>query len=337
MVFRVFLASVAILSTLTLSSLTAPAQRGAPGLGAGNAAGRGVFSPDTGTVIPTQPPALTDLDTVLLNVSVTGPGNNSVKGIALDRFHVFEDGEEQKLTYFWEDSRPITVGFIFDDSARMETNDKVNVLQEAAHSFLRNRDPRDEFFVVRMGDLPDVVASFTTDVKNLPLRYPTIGETALYDAVYVGLAVIKEAANPRKLLVVITSGGDRCCSDNNKRTTDAMLKSFALKQNVEVYSLFVSDEISDADSEMVHRDANVLGDLAMMTGGRMHSVPNAPRAVEALMAEVARGLKTQYLLGFKSPRLPDGKRRGLKVKVDSSADSPKLNAWTKAGYYARQR
>ena len=118
MVFRVFLASVAILLTLTLSSLTAPAQRGVPGLGAGNTAGRGVFSPDSGTVIPTQPPPLTDLDTVLLNVSVTGPGNNAVKGIALDRFHVFEDGEEQKLTYFWEDSRPITVGFVFDDSAR---------------------------------------------------------------------------------------------------------------------------------------------------------------------------------------------------------------------------
>jgi Ca-activated chloride channel family protein len=219
----------------------------------------------------------------------------------------------------------------------METNDKVNVLEEAAQNFLLDKDPRDEFFVVRMGDLPDVITSFTTNVKNLPVRYPTLGETALYDAIYVGLSVIKESANARKLLVVITAGGDRCCSDNNKKTTEAMLKSFALKQNVEIYSLFIADQIADADSEMIHRDGIVLADLAMMTGGRSYNAPNAPRTVEALMREVARGLKTQYQLGFKSPRLPDGKRRGLKVKVDSPEGSPKLTVWTKAGYYARER
>jgi hypothetical protein len=101
--------------------------------------------------------------------------------------------------------------------------------------------------------------------------------------------------------------------------------------------LFVSDQIEDQESEFVHRDANVLGDLAMMTGGRMYSVPNAPRTVETIMAEIARGLKTQYILGFKPPRLPDGKRRGVKVKVDSPEGGPKLNVWTKAAYYARER
>jgi len=273
----------------------------------------------------------------MLNVSVTGRDNNSVRGITQDRFHVFEDGDEQKMTYFWEDSRPMTVGFIFDDSERMNTNDKIYVLKDAAQSFLQNKDSRDEYFVVRMGDLPDVVVSFTTDSKNLPLNYSTLGETALYDAVYVGLAVIKEAANPRKLLVVITSGGDRCCSDNNKRTTEAMLKSFALKQNVEIYSLFVADTVEDEDSEFVHRDGIVLSDLATMTGGRMYNAPNSARTVEATMAEIARGLKTQYLVGFKSPRLPDGKRRGVKVKIDSPEGAPKLNVWTKAGYYANER
>jgi hypothetical protein len=59
--------------------------------------------------------------------------------------------------------------------------------------------------------------------------------------------------------------------------------------------------------------------------------------VEALTAEVARGLKTQYLVGFKSTRLEhDGKRRGVKVKVNAPEGSPKLNAWTKSAYYARK-
>ena len=323
-----------LLLTLVLSSPFV-AQRGT-GIG-GAPGGIGSRGMDTTTTVSVQPPPVTDLDTVILTVNVTGPQNNSVTGISRDRFQILEDGVEQRVTYFFEDSRPITVAFIFDDSARMGVNDKNYVLKEAAHSFLKNKDARDEFFVVRMGDLADVITSFTTEVKNLPLNYGAIGETALYDAIYVGLAVIKEAANPRRLLVVITSGGDRCCSDNNKKTTEDMLKSFALKQNVEIYSLFIADPASDAESEFVHRDGNVLGDLASMTGGRSHNVPNAARAVEALTAEIARGLKTQYLVGFKSTRPEhDGKRRGVKVRVSSPEGAPKLSAWTKAGYYARK-
>ena len=316
------------------TSLAAQLGRGGTGVGT-----RPPAFPDTtaSTTVSLQPPPVIDPDLVLLNVSVTGSGNSAVPGISRDRFQVFEDGDEQKITYFWEDSRPLTVGFIFDDSMKMATNDKVLVLKEAAHSFLKNKDPRDEFFIVRMSDFADVVLSFTTDVRGLPINYASIGETALYDAVYVGLSVIKEAANPRRLLLVITSGGDRCCSDNNKKTTEQMLKEFALKQNVPIYSLLVVDEITDEQSEMVHRDAVVLADLATMTGGRMYNAPNSARGVEALTAEIARGLKTQYILGFKSTREShDGKRRGVKVKVSSPENGAKLSAWTKAAYFTRK-
>ena len=82
-----------------------------------------------------------------------------------------------------------------------------------------------------------------------------------------------------------------------------MLTSFALKQNVEIYPLFIVDQIEDADWEFVHRDGVVLGDLASMTGGRMSNSPNTAQGPsEALTAEIARGLKTQYLVGFKSTR-----------------------------------
>jgi hypothetical protein len=113
-----------------------------------------------------------------------------------------------------------------------------------------------------------------------------------------------------------------------------MLKSFAMKQNVQVFTLFVVDDVADNEAEFVNRDAIVLGDVASMTGGRMSNAPNAARGVEALTAEIARGLKTQYLIGFKSTRPEhDGKRRGVKVKVSSPEGSPKLTAWSKNAYY----
>jgi Ca-activated chloride channel family protein len=290
------------------------------------------------STVSVQPPPFTDLDTVPLYVSVTGKDNAAVPGIARDRFQVLEDGVEQKITYFWEDSRPITVGFLFDDSRRMDTDDKILVLKDAAQAFLKGKNPADEFFVARMASLANVVTPFSTQVSSLPLNYIASGEAdglALYDSIYMGLSVIKEAANPRKFLVVVTSGGDRCCSDNFKTTKEDVLKAYAMKQNVQIYPLFVVGQIEDADSEMVHRDGVVLSDLASMTGGRMWNAPNSARGVEALMAEIARGLKTQYLIGFKSTRpAHDGKRRGVKVKVSSPEGSQKLNVWTKAGYYA---
>jgi len=334
MFIKTTLAIVGLIAVLTLAG-PFKAQRGGGLTGGGiNAPGTRGAEATTTTTVSVQPPPVTDFDTVLLTVNVTGAQNNAVSGIARDRFKIFEDGVEQKVSYFFEDNRPMTVGFISDDSGRMNTNDKVLVLKDAAQSFLKAKDPRDEFFVVRMGDLADVVLSFTTDVKALPANYPSSGETALYDAVYVGLAVIKEAANPRRFLVVITSGGDRCCTDNNRRTSEDMLKAFALKQNVQIYTLFLVDDVTDEESEFVNRDAIVMGDLATMTGGRMSNAPNAARGVEALTAEIARSLRTQYLLGFISTRPEhDGKRRGVKVRVDSPEGSPKLDVWTKAGYY----
>jgi VWFA-related protein len=331
----IFIAGVGLSAVLV--ALPAPQIGGRGGLGIDQQRqlpGAQASAPST---ISVQPPPVTDPDTVTFYVSVTGKDNNAVPSIVRERFQVFEDGEEQKINYFWEDSRPMTVGFLFDDSRRMDTNDKILVLKDAAQAFLKGKSSADEFFVARMASLANVVTSFSTQLSSLPVNYIATGEPdglALYDTIYMGLSFIKEGANPRKFLVVLTSGGDRCCSDNFKTTKEDQLKAYALKQDVQIYSLFVVDQISDTDSEMVHRDAIVLNDLAMMTGGRMSNAPNAARGVEAQMAELARGLKTQYLIGFK-PTTPgrDGKRRGLKVKVNSPEGSQKLSVWSKAGYY----
>jgi VWFA-related protein len=307
--------------------------------GRGGQAPGGLQNPQAQSQISTvsvQPP-VPEVDTVVFYVTVTGKDNKAVPGLTRDRFQIFEDGDEQKVSYFFEDTRPMTVGFLFDDSRRMETNDKILVLKDAAQAFLKEKAPADEFFLARMASLANVASPFTTQVANLPVNYIPNGEPdglALYDSVYMGLSVIKEAANPRHILVVVTAGGDRCCSDNNKKTRDDVLKAYALKQPVQIYTVWIVDQIEDADSEIVHRDATVMQDLATMTGGRMYMTPNAARTVEAQMAELSRSLKSQYMVGFKSTRpAHDGKRRGLKVKVNSPEGSPKLNVWAKAQYY----
>src|SRR5205085_3683533 len=55
-------------------------------------------------------PPLLESGLQLLTVSVTSKGS-AVPGLTSDRFQVLEDGVEQKISYFWADSRPITIGF----------------------------------------------------------------------------------------------------------------------------------------------------------------------------------------------------------------------------------
>ena len=52
---------------------------------------------------------------------------------------------------------------------------------------------------------------FTTDLRQLRTHLLTVnskGSTALYDAIYAGLAKVREGQNPRKAMVVVSDGYD---------------------------------------------------------------------------------------------------------------------------------
>jgi len=304
-----------LFASLVISVTSPPVVESAP-LQAGAVRG----GPNGRLPSPDPPPLATDLR--LLTVSVVSKGN-AVTGLSQDRFQVLEDGVEQKISYFWADSRPITIGFLMDASSSM--SDEMNEsIRGAGQAFLKNKQPLDEYFVINFSDLASMVVSYTTEPKLMPHLYPMTGESPLYDAIYLGLDAIKEAANPRKALLVITAG-----SNNGKGVTDDQLVNYAIKQPVQIYSMLFSASASAASDS-----ANTLDLLAGVSGGRSSLTPDNSFSVEALCTELAQALKTQYLIGYKSTNsAQDGKRRGVKIKVSSPPGS-KFTVWTQSGYYA---
>jgi Ca-activated chloride channel family protein len=301
-------------------------------------------------VVSTDPPPL-ETDLVLLTVSVTGPENRQLPSLPRESFEVFEDGVPQKIAYFWQDSRPISVGLLIDDSDFMGRNHKYEDLRTVVPAFLKGKNPTDEYFVLQFSSFPRMTVSYTMDAKLAPTLFPAGTETAtpntaLYDAVYLGLEAIKEAANPRKALLVITAGGDKGCDDNKDRRETMhpeKLLAFAIRQPVQIYSMLIADDWGTAAEggtacNQIPTDENTLDELAGATGGHAYLAPNAQGGVDAIAIEVARALKTQFLIGYKSTNTAmDGHRRGVRVKVNSPEGSPKLKAWTKSGYYAPKR
>jgi len=288
--------------------------RGAPGGNAGTPAG------NAGRGASVEPPPLSE-DLVLLTVTVTDK-NGAVTGLDKNRFQVLEDGVEQKIAYFWVDSRPISIGFILDGSAAM-TDTMNEAIRGVGDAFLKSKTADDEYFVIIFSDAPAMIVPYTNDAKRMTKVVPSVGEQPLYDAIYNGIDAMKEAANPRKVVLVVTVAGY-----NVKGQTDDQLLNYAIKQPVQVYSIDMGGGVPASLT---------LDLLANATGGQYNVSGDNAFVLENIASELARALKTQYLIGYKSTNTKmDGHRRGVKVKVRPASESQKLTVWTKSGYYSKK-
>ena len=173
-----------------------------------------------------------DVDLVLLNTTVTDPGNKLVTGLGKESFQVWEDKIQQEIEYFSSENLPLSVGIIFDVSGSMEKN--LTPARTAANTFMRMGDRDDEYFLIVFSDSPQLEETFTTDITKLQNRLLLThakGSTSLYDALYLGLEQASRGSSSRKALLLITDG-----LDNHSRYSFSNVKDFAREHDVQIYA-----------------------------------------------------------------------------------------------------
>lgn len=172
--------------------------------------------------VPPPPPAedpdafrvRSDVELVLLDVSVKDGDGGFVSGLKQSDFKVYENKVEQKITTFAAQDTPVTVGLIVDNSGSVRP--KKPEIVTAALTFVKNSNPQDELFVVNFNDrvimgLPDDMP-FTdnrTLLRQALLMNPAQGRTALYDALMAGFEHLDKGRLDKKTLVLISDGGDK--------------------------------------------------------------------------------------------------------------------------------
>jgi len=267
-----------------------------------------------------------DVDVVLVNATVTEASRNQIiRGLDKKDFRVWEDNIEQKISYFSSEDVPASVGIIFDISGSMK--DKIASAQRAAATFFKSGTRDDEYFEIQFSDRPQIASDFTSDVTKLQNRLlstQTKGNTALYDAVYLGLNKLKESSNTKKALLLITDG-----EDNQSRYTFSDVRNFIREQNVQLYAIGILDPATGAGRE-------ALVQLTEMTGGRAF-FPNAAYEMSDICRKIAAELKNQYVLGYRPTNAgKDGAWRKIKVKVNTPKDVglASFEVSHKKGYYA---
>jgi Ca-activated chloride channel family protein len=272
-----------------------------------------------------------DVNLVLVPVSVTDGMERLVKGLGRNNFQVFEEKQPQEIRSFSSEDVPISVGIILDTSGSM--SNKVDRVREAVHQFCETSNLQDEFFLIEFSDEPHLVTGFTSKPeeieKELLFTRPK-GRTSLLDAIYLGLRTMKQAKYQKRALLIISDGGD-----NHSRYDEKEVKAAAKESDVMIYSIGTFDRYVPT-AEEVH-GPELLSQITEPTGGRAFTLSSVAE-MPAVAHRIGTELRTQYVLAYRPQGTPhDGKWHKILVKLRLPRRFAYFQARFRTGYYAMQR
>lgn len=266
-------------------------------------------------------PFVSNVDVVLVPVTVMDPLTRIVTGLERHNFQILEDNKPQQIEYFYSQDAPISVGIILDTSGSI--GDAINDSREAVVQFMKKSNPDDEYFLISFANKPKLMGDFTEnpdEIQGKLVYTVTSGLTGLWDAVYLGLSKMRSAKYERKALLVISDGGE-----NNSRYTYQQMLRFLREADVQLYGIGVFG----AD----YGPQGMIG-LSESTGGRFFQ--GAAETFADTAEKIATELRNQYVLGYRPKDFKhDGKFHKIRIKLSPPSGLPPLHAsWRKTGYYA---
>ena len=275
-------------------------------------------------------PVRVKTDLVTLTLTVTDLYGRYVSGLTKDNFTVYDNNKEQEITFFSDSDAPVSVGIIFDVSGSM-SGDKINKARTALERFINSSHPSDEYFLIAFNSRAQLLMDRTRDgeavIRKLTLVQPS-KNTALYDAVYLGIERVTRGAHQKKALLVISDG-----QDNSSRYNFNEVRRLMKESDVVTYGVGILDR-GDAASPVGMQGQAFLDELASVTGGKSF-YPTTDIEMDEIFERIALELRHQYSVGYTPPDFePDGKWRKVRVRVKPPRGLPRLTVRSREGYYA---
>lgn len=267
--------------------------------------------------------------------------NKFVTDLTQNDFQVFEDGKEQRITYFSRQANlPLRIGMLLDTSNSIR--ERLHFEQDAAIDFLYNviRRGQDQAFLMTFDNEPEVIQDYTGDVSDLSeviQKQNAGGGTALNDAIYLASERLMDAPVPpgpnadiRRVLVVISDGDDNL---SDHALSDAV--EMADRSGVSIYTISSNNDWVEVDTDNPQKlqyseGDKILKQLADETGGRAFYPFRVDDLAQSFL-DIGNELRSQYLIGYTPPyKEADGQFH----KVDLRVDRKGLTVRSRKGYYA---
>src|SRR4030095_7683007 len=207
-------------------------------------------------------------DSALVNtpVVVRDEKGRFVSGLTKDDFIVLDDGKEQPISYFSQESdQPLTVALVIDRSRSVQS--AFSKAQVAARNFFGSvlRAGKDRAVVVAFDSGVYVVQDFTDNAIALAAassKLTAAGGTSIFDAVYKTTRdKLVGDEEGRRVILLITDG-----DDTTSRASIEQAIEMAIKNNVIIYAIRMSSDGSLNVRDL--RGKPVLDRLTEATGGR---------------------------------------------------------------------
>ena len=265
-----------------------------------------------------------DTRLVVLNVSVFDQNSKIVRDLPRSAFTGYENDEKQAPSVFKQEDAPISLGLIIDNSASM--TDKRDRVASAALALVKASNPDDEVFIINFNESAVLAREFTNNIKDLENALRNLdakGETAMRDALLLGIEHLRHHAHrDKKVLVVVTDG-----EDNSSAETQAHLVQVAQQNDVIIYAVGL---LGAEEAQSAARAKKQLTELTQQTGGQAW-YPTDVAEIANIAPEIAHEIRNQYVLAYTPTNLAaDGSYRRIRVEVNV----PGVVVRTRAGYYA---
>lgn len=293
---------------------------------------------------------------VTLEATVVDWRDRLVGDLKQDEFRVFENGDEQTVSHFSVEERPLRVAMLIDTSGSMRHRGRMGRAISAARQFLDFLKPeQDKAAVISFTDQINVLSRFTNDFGGLKKKIGELepeGGTAINDALDL-VAPMFEDETGRKAIVLVSDGYD----ENSDVSINEAVESVK-RAGIKVYSIAIFETMiimeemlkppptrrgkePDFDPEDVRKSNRPLDKntdprkilfigLADETGGAVF-FPQKQTDLPLAFQRIAEELRHMYSIGYMPSNTDfDGRWRKIAVKTTRGG----LTVRTKKGYYA---
>jgi Ca-activated chloride channel family protein len=274
-------------------------------------------------------PVIVHSDLITLTVTVTDTYGRFVTGLGKNAFTILDDKTQQEITFFSDEDAPVSLGIVFDVSGSMG-GDKITRAREALSKFIDTSHARDEYFLIGFNSRAQLLLNHTRDSDALMEKLTfvqTRGQTALYDATYLGVERVTRGTHKKRAVLLISDG-----QDNSSRYTFNELKRMLKESDVIIYAIGIVSP--NDESSLGYGGRAILEELAGVSGGKAF-FPSTGAEMNDTFERIALELRTQYSIGYRpSAFANDGKWHKIKVRVQPPRGFPRLFVRGREGYFA---
>ena len=274
-------------------------------------------------------------------VTVFGPTGKLLTHLERKHFSLLDENSPRAIENFVLDQDRIHVALLLDVSGSIRS--ELKQIAKAALDFSRSFQRNDRFSVITFSDRVQVLQDWTSSLRAVRRALGKLEpgyRTAMYDALWTTTNTQLSRVGGKKAIILLTDGLDNESGQSYDQIIQRLIAS-----NVALYIIsrtrLIQDEVGRSNrveflnrvmSELVNPEEDFVEayfeqketamlHMAEATGGRA-LFPERLEELSDRYLELARELKSQYVLTFRPP--PDSDRRFRTIRVQCSEPTKKI-------------